>query len=95
MGPYATSNLEKSQRSSVSSQTSSIQHQPQTQKKGKWQRFLDEFKPIEVPITPAGIYSPLPKKQSISSENSSQRNSQWPQFYENFKVIVGGEKVNF
>lgn len=75
-----------STRSSVSSTGS---------KKTRWQRFVDELKPIEVAQEPVGFFTDLrPKKASTSSQkvSKSQRASK---AYDAFKTKVGGEKVYF
>ncbi|KAK5094292.1 hypothetical protein LTR70_004184 [Exophiala xenobiotica] len=84
---------EKSARSSVSSTASST-----AAKKSRWQRFLNELKPIEEPQAPISIFgpgfykSPKTNGQQKERQNSSRRASH---LYSEFKTKVGGEKVNF
>lgn len=90
----------KSTRSSVSSTASST---APAARKSRWQRFVDELKPIEEPQAPISIYGPLvyekkPKHQSHTQSSKQERQSssrRASEIYTGFKNKVGGEKVNF
>lgn len=81
-----------SARASVSTSNSAV-------KKSKWQRFVDEFKPVEEPQTPISIYGPLvykrvPKSQ-IEKQPADSFNRRASEAYGKFKAAVGGEPVHF
>lgn len=89
---------EQSARSSVSSSTSST---AAAARKSRWQRFVDELKPIDEPQTPISIYGPLvfqkkAKKESQGAKQESPSSSRRAShIYAEFKNKVGGEKVHF
>ncbi|KAK5939088.1 hypothetical protein PMZ80_008391 [Knufia obscura] len=95
---------EKSARSSVSSTASSTTPASAPAKKSKWQRFVDELKPLEQPQGPITIYGPLvfekknekTSRQSSTQERQRQSSSRRAsEIYAAFKDKVGGEKVYF
>lgn len=64
----------ESQRNSVSSFQSGTATPQQHKKSSKWDRFIDQLKPLEEPQTPTGIYAPIKaKRMSTSSSASSQK----------------------
>lgn len=90
----AASSTPASQRNSISSEKSQ-----EAKKSSRWHRFLDELKPIETPLPPVGIYTPLPahpakqqqQQKKEHSEDSKARKAL--KAYRKFQDIVGGPRV--
>ena len=78
-----------SRRASANSTASSTKEEtPNTSRRSSIKKLLDQLKPIEKPVTPAGIYSPMIAKGPLFTRRKSEEWKKMSRYEKNAAVAA-------